>query len=44
MCSGKKQKAAQGVKMSVDKETVMKFVDYCLRPDNVHDVAYGSAR
>ena len=41
MHSGKKQKAAHSVKMSVDKETVKKFVD-CLRPDNVHEVAYGS--
>ena len=29
MRSGKKQKAAHGVKMTVDKETVKKFIDYC---------------
>ena len=28
--------------MKVDPETVKKFVDYCLRPDNIQDVAYGS--
>ena len=26
----------------MDPETVKKFVDYCLRPDNIQDVAYGS--
>ena len=40
--SGKKLKASHGVKMNVDQETVKKFVDYCLRPDNIQDVAYGS--
>ena len=28
--------------MNVDPETVKKFVDFCLRPDNIQDVAYGS--
>ena len=31
-----------GCKMHVDKETVKKFVDYCLRPSNIQDVAYRS--
>ena len=40
--SGIKQKKTCGGKMKVDPETVKKFVDYCLRPDNIQDVAYGS--
>ena len=40
--SAKKQKATHGVKMSVKPETVKAFVDFCLRPDNIQDVAYGS--
>ena len=28
--------------MNVDPDTVKKFDDYCLRPDNIQDVAYGS--
>ena len=28
--------------MNVDPETVKKFVDFCLRPDNIQNVAYGS--
>ena len=39
---GKKTKASHGFKMNVDKETVKKFVDFCLRPDNIKDVADGS--
>jgi len=42
LASGKKQKAPQGVKMKVDEATVEKFVDFCLRPDNIQDVAFGS--
>ena len=41
MRSGKKQKAAHGLNMNVDNDTITKFVDYCLRPDNVQDVAHG---
>ena len=33
--SGKKHKASHGVRMNADKKTVKKFVDYCLRPDNI---------
>ena len=40
--SGHKKKAENGGKMHVDPDTVKKFVDYCLRPDNIQDVAYGS--
>ena len=40
--SGKKTKATRGVAMNMDKETVEKFVDFCLRPDNIQDVAYGT--
>ena len=32
----------QGVKMKVDEATVEKFVDFCLRPDDIQDVAFGS--
>ena len=39
--SGKKQKASRGVAMKVDEATVEKFVDFCLRPDNIQDVAFG---
>ena len=28
--------------MKVDEATVEKFVDFCLRPDNIQDVAFGS--
>ena len=38
--SGEKPKATRGVAMNMDKET--KFVDFCLRPDNIQDVAYGT--
>ena len=40
--SGKKEKASRGVAMKVDEATVEKFVDFCLRPDNIQDVAFGS--
>ena len=40
--SGKKAKATRGVALNMDKETVEKFVDFCLRPDNIQDVAYGT--
>ena len=40
--AGTKKKAEHGGKMNVDPDTVKKFVDYCLRPDNIQDVAYGS--
>ena len=40
--SGKKQTACHGGKTNVDKETGNKFVDYCLRPDDIQDVVYGS--
>jgi len=41
LASGKKQKAPRGVAMKVDAATVEKFVDFCLRPDNIQDVAFG---
>ena len=40
--SGKKEQAVRGEAMKVDKATMEKFVDFCLRPDNIQDVAYGS--
>ena len=40
--SGKKEKASRDVAMKVDEATVEKFVDFCLRPDNIQDIAFGS--
>ena len=40
--SGKKEKASRGVAMKVDEATVENFVNFCLRPDNIQDVAFGS--
>ena len=40
--SAKKEKASRGVAMKVDEATVEKFVDFCLRPDNIQHVAFGS--
>ena len=40
--SGNKQKAVHGVAMRMKVETVESFVDFCLRPDNIQDVAYGT--
>ena len=42
IATGEKLKAAHGVKLRVAEETVTKFADFCLRPDNMQDVAYGS--
>ena len=38
----KKQKAVNGVAMRMKVETVESFVDFCLRPDNIQDVACGT--
>ena len=40
--NGKKQKAVHGVAMRMKVETVESFVDFCLKPDNIQDVAYGT--
>ena len=37
---GKKQQASSSVAIKVDKETVVKFVDFCLRPDKMQGKAY----
>jgi len=40
-CNWEKVKAARGVAKKVDEATVEKFVDFCLRPDSLQDVAFG---
>ena len=40
--NGKKRKGTTGVAMYMTLETVKTFVDFCLRPDNIQDVAYGT--
>ena len=41
MGSGKK-KAGRGVKMKMKQEIVETFIDFCLRPDNIQGVAFGT--